>query len=79
MSRRNIDLCWLRYKNVTNKFHIVGEISKLQAPECHLDARRWRWRASKACDIVPCGVCIYMYIGMHGCAVCRHAYICITR
>ena len=42
----------------------------MQAPVFHLDARRWR--TSKAHGIILCSVCVYMYIVMHGCAVCRH-------
>ena len=70
MSRLYMDLCLYWYKNVTNEFHIVGKILKLQAPECQLDARRWH--VSKARGMVPCSVCVHMYIGMQGCAACRH-------
>ena len=47
----------IRNFTVTNQFRAVGEIKKLQAPECRLDSRPSR--ASKACGIVPCGVCVY--------------------
>ena len=43
---------------MTNKFHIVGKISKLQAPECHLNFRRWC--ASK--NVVSSSV-VYPHIG----------------
>ena len=46
----------IQVKNVANNFHIVGEISNLHAPECHLDSLRWR--VSKACGIVQCCVCV---------------------
>ena len=40
----------------------MGEISKLQAPECHLDSSRWR--ASKARGIIPCVVLLLFYLTM---------------
>ena len=52
MSQRNIGLHYYGYKKARNKFHILGEILKLQAPKCHLALR-----ASEAQGIVPCGVC----------------------
>ena len=57
MSRRNIDRpTSIPVLNLTNKFRVVGEILKLQAPDCRLDSRRSL--ASKACGIIPCGVCV---------------------
>ena len=72
----NIDMREYRYKNVTKKFHIVGKISKLQDPECHLDARRWR--AIKALKWYRPVRCMQMHRHAWMCSLQTCVYICIT-